>query len=172
MFGNQCLCRTVSAEHHGVMFGQHIVDRDRERLIADLDFLRMEELPRPTPERTSAWRMLRIQTAASSTSAPRSGASPPSAEPWEPTLPTLHRGVLDLYVMATITHRVRGPSTHVYPDGEQWCSCVRTTSPTFRSPITRSTYLSTGRTLTGSERSVCSYERWSSSQGSMTVCRR
>lgn len=44
------------------MFGQHIVDRDRERLIADLDFLRMEELPRPKPERSSAWRMLRIQT--------------------------------------------------------------------------------------------------------------
>jgi hypothetical protein len=43
------------------MFGQHIVDRDRERLIADLDFLRMEELPHPTPERAS-WRMLRIQT--------------------------------------------------------------------------------------------------------------
>ena len=31
------------------MFGQHIVDRDRERLIADLDFLRMEELPHPKP---------------------------------------------------------------------------------------------------------------------------
>jgi hypothetical protein len=44
------------------MFGQHIVDRDRQRLIADLDFLRMEDLPHPSPERTSAWRMLRIPT--------------------------------------------------------------------------------------------------------------
>lgn len=44
------------------MFGQHIVDRDRQRLIADLDYLRMEDLPTPSPARTSAWRMLRIQT--------------------------------------------------------------------------------------------------------------
>jgi len=44
------------------MFGPHIVDRDRQRVLADLDFLRMEELPHTTPERSSAWRMLRIPT--------------------------------------------------------------------------------------------------------------
>lgn len=44
------------------MFGQHIVDRDRQRLIADLDYLRMEDRPHPSPERTSAWRLLRIPT--------------------------------------------------------------------------------------------------------------
>jgi hypothetical protein len=42
------------------MFGQHIVDRDRQRQIAELDFLRMEELPHSKPERAS-WRMLGIQ---------------------------------------------------------------------------------------------------------------
>jgi hypothetical protein len=42
------------------MFGQHIVDRDRQRLIADLDFLRMEELPRPKRDRV-AWRMMGFQ---------------------------------------------------------------------------------------------------------------
>jgi hypothetical protein len=31
-------------------------------LIADLDYLRMEDLPHPSPERNSAWRMLRIPT--------------------------------------------------------------------------------------------------------------
>jgi hypothetical protein len=44
------------------MFGQHIVDRDRQRMIAELDFLRMEELPSPSPKHSSAWRMLRIPT--------------------------------------------------------------------------------------------------------------
>jgi hypothetical protein len=42
------------------MFGQHIVDRDRQRLIAELDFLRMEELPHPKPDRAS-WRLLGFQ---------------------------------------------------------------------------------------------------------------
>lgn len=48
-------------QHRG-MFGQHIVDRDRQRLIADLDYLRMEDLPQPTPSRKASWNMLRIQT--------------------------------------------------------------------------------------------------------------
>lgn len=44
------------------MFGARIVDRDHERLVAELDFLRMEEPPRPTPSRPSVWRMLRVPT--------------------------------------------------------------------------------------------------------------
>jgi hypothetical protein len=43
------------------MFGQHIVDRDRQRMNAELDFLRMDEPSHSQPER-AAWRMLRIQT--------------------------------------------------------------------------------------------------------------
>jgi hypothetical protein len=44
------------------MFGQRIVDRDRQRLMADLDFLRMDEPPRPPQQRAHTWRMLRIPT--------------------------------------------------------------------------------------------------------------
>jgi len=43
------------------MFGQHIVDRDRQRMNAEFDFLRLDEPSHSKPERAS-WRMLRIQT--------------------------------------------------------------------------------------------------------------
>lgn len=44
------------------MFGAHITDRDHDRLMADLDFLRMDEPARPARKRPSPWRILGIQT--------------------------------------------------------------------------------------------------------------
>lgn len=62
MFGHCCLWRMLLAVQDEAMFGQHIVDRDRQRLIADLDYLRMEEPTRTPKERSFPWRMLRVQT--------------------------------------------------------------------------------------------------------------
>lgn len=44
------------------MFGAHITDRDHDRLMADLDFLRMDEPARPARKPFAPWRVLGIQT--------------------------------------------------------------------------------------------------------------
>ncbi len=44
------------------MFGAHITDRDHDRLMADLDFLRMDEPARPARKAFTPWRLLGIQS--------------------------------------------------------------------------------------------------------------
>jgi hypothetical protein len=44
------------------MFGAHITDRDHDRLMADLDFLRMDEPARPARRRHAPWRVFGLQT--------------------------------------------------------------------------------------------------------------